>query len=209
MLKFIIEGLLMENDMSGYDINLHMQDTQLFKAGFGNIYPALKKLEAAGAIGSREIVEIGRYKKIYALTDKGKKEFLAWLEQPMEIKKTNDDYLIKMYFYRFLSQERVKALIAEFIENLNALVRRLEVFASVVQNKFDMKDFYFQAATLHFSIDQLRFLRDWHQKFLDGLEGLPLPTTALAQGLYLNAWPAFSVPYPDQWTAWMKKTVIS
>ena len=205
MLQFIIEGLLMENDMSGYDINLHMQDTQLFKAGFGNIYPALKKLEAAGAIGPREIVEAGRYKKIYALTDKGKKEFLAWLEQPMEIKKTNDDYLIKMYFYRFLPQEEVNALIAEFIGNLNVLIRRLEVFASVVQNKFNMKDFYFQAATLHFSIDQLRFLRDWYQRFLNGLEGLPFPAKAPAPGLYVSAWPAFSVPYPGQWTAWMKQ----
>jgi DNA-binding PadR family transcriptional regulator len=170
MLKFIIEGLLMESDMSGYDINLHIQDTQLFKAGFGNIYPALKKLETAGSIASREMVEVGRYKKIYTITEKGKKEFLAWLEQPMEIKKSNDDYLIKMYFYQYLPQETVKALISEFIADLNALVRRLEVFESVLKNKFNIKDYYFQAATLHFGIDQLRFLRDWYEKFLDGLD---------------------------------------
>jgi DNA-binding PadR family transcriptional regulator len=168
MLKFIIEGLLMENDMSGYDINLHMQDSLLFKGGFGNIYPTLKKLEATGAVGSREIVEAGRYKKIYTITEKGKKEFLAWLEQPMEIKKTNDDYVMKMYFYQYLPKEKVKALIAEFIGNLNALIRRLEVFESVV--KFNMKDFYFKAKTLHLGIDHLRFLRDWYQEFHDGLD---------------------------------------
>jgi DNA-binding PadR family transcriptional regulator len=170
MLKFIIEGLLMQNDMSGYDINLHMQDTQLFKAGFGNIYPTLKKLETTGSIVSREDVVTGRYKKIYALTSKGKKEFLEWLEQPVEIKKSNYDHLIKMYFYRFLPQAKVKALIAEFIADLNALIRRLEVFATVVRNKFDMKEFFFQAETVNFSIDQLRFLRDWYQRFLDGLD---------------------------------------
>ena len=169
MLKFIIEGLLMQNDMSGYDINLHMQDTQLFKAGFGNIYPSLMNLERAGSIALREIVEAGRYKKIYTITEKGKKEFLEWLEQPMEIKKSNQDYLIKMYFYQYLPKERVKALIAEFIGNLNDYIRRLEVFDSVVKNKFDLKDFYFQAATLNFSIDHLQFLRNWYQKFLDGL----------------------------------------
>jgi DNA-binding PadR family transcriptional regulator len=211
MLKFIIEGLLMQNDMSGYDINLHMQDAQLFKAGFGNIYPTLKKLETAGSIGSREIVETGRYKKIYTITEKGKKEFLAWLEQPMEIKKSNDDYLIKMYFYQYLPQEKVKALISEFIGNLHALIRRLEVFESVVKNKFNIKNFYFQTATLHFGIDQLRFLKDWYQKFLDGLKDLPFPTTTAAPRLYVNAWPAFSVPvfYSDHWMDWMKKTVIS
>lgn len=170
MLQFIIEGLLMENDMSGYDINLHMQDSQLFKGGFGNIYPTLRKLEATGAVGFREIVETGRYKRIYAITEKGKKEFLAWLEQPMEIKKTNDDYMMKMYFYKYLPKEKVKALIAEFIANLKALIRKLEVFATVVRNKFDMKDFYFQAKTLHLGIDHLCFLRDWYQEFHDGLD---------------------------------------
>jgi DNA-binding PadR family transcriptional regulator len=147
MLKFIIEGLLMENDMSGYDINLHMQDSQLFKGGFGNIYPTIKKLERTGSIVSREIVETGRYKRIYALTEKGKKEFLAWLEQPMEIKKSNDDYVIKMYFYQYLPPEKIKALISQFIADLNALIRRLEVFESVVRNKFSIEDFYFQAKT--------------------------------------------------------------
>ena len=68
-----------------------------------------------------------------------------------------------------LPKERVKALIAEFIGNFNDYIRRLEVFDSVVKNKFDLKDFYFQAATLHFSIDHLQFLRNWYQKFLDGL----------------------------------------
>jgi DNA-binding PadR family transcriptional regulator len=170
MLKCIIEGLLMERDMSGYDINLHMQDSQLFKGGFGNIYPTLKKLETAGSIVSREVVETGRYKKIYALTEKGKKEFLAWLGQPIEFKKSNYDHLVKMYFYRYLPQEKVKALLSEFIGNLNAFIRRLEVFESVVKDKFNIKDFYFQAATLHFSIDQLRFLRDWYERFLDGLD---------------------------------------
>ena len=170
MLKFIIEGLLMQNDMSGYDINLHMQDSQLFKGGFGNIYPTLKKLEKAGSIVSREIVETGRYKKIYALTEKGKKEFLKWLEQSMEIKKSNYDHLIKMYFYRYLPPDKVKALISEFIVKLNVRIRRLEVFESVVKNKFSIDDFYFQAATLHFSIDQLHFLRNWYEKFLDGLD---------------------------------------
>jgi DNA-binding PadR family transcriptional regulator len=211
MLQFIIEGLLMENEMSGYDINLSMKNTQLFKAGFGNIYPTLKKLEAAGSIVSREVVETGRYKKKYTITEKGKKEFLAWLEQPVELKKSNYDYLIKMYFYRYLPQEKVKALIAEFIENLNTFIRRLEVFESVFKNKLEhnIKDFYFQMATLHFSIDQLRFLRDWYQKFLDGLEDLHFPTTAAAPGLYVNAWPAFSVSHPEHWKDWMKKAVIS
>ena len=172
MLKFIIEGLLMQNDMSGYDINLHMQDTQLFKAGFGNIYPTLKKLETAGSIGSREIVETGRYKKIYTITEKGKKEFLGWLEQPMKIKKSNDDYLIKMYFYQYLPEEKVKAILSVFIGNVHALIHRLEVFESVFRDKLkhNIKDLYFQMATLDYSIDHLRFLRDWYQRFLDGLD---------------------------------------
>jgi DNA-binding PadR family transcriptional regulator len=211
MLKFIIEGLLMQNAMSGYEINLHMQDTQLLKGGFGNIYPTLKKLEAAGSIELREIVETGRYKKIYTITEKGKKEFLAWLEHPIEMKKSNYDYLTKMYFYQYLPKEKIKTLISEFIAHLNVFIRKLEVFESVVKNKFNMKDFYFQAATLHFSIDQLRFLRDWYQEFLEGLEDLTFPTTAAAPGLYANAWPAVSasVFYPNRRTDWMKKTVLS
>ena len=36
--------------------------------------------------------------------------------------------------------------------------------------KHNIKDFYFQMATLEYSIDHLHFLRDWYQKFLDGLD---------------------------------------
>jgi DNA-binding PadR family transcriptional regulator len=166
MLEFIIEGLLMQNEMSGYDINLQMKDTQLFKASFGNIYPTLKRLEASGSIGSRDVVEAGKYKKIYSIKEKGKKEFLEWLEQPIDIRKWNNEHSIRMYFYSYLPKEKAKALISEFIGKMHSIIRSLEVYESKLKNHIN----FFQLAVFRLWIDYCRFLVDWYQKFLDGLD---------------------------------------
>ncbi len=172
MLKFIIEGLLIEiqsdniNGLSGYDINQSINDYPAFKSGFGNIYPALKKLEAAGSIKSREIVEAGKYKKIYTINEKGKKEFLEWLEQPIKLTKSQYDHLIRLYFYQYLPKAKVKILISDFIKRTTVAKRSLEIYLPLVKKNIN----YYQEACLQYSIDSLQFLCGWYQKFLKSLD---------------------------------------
>ena len=77
MIEFIILGFLMTNNMTGYDIKQKMSisTSNFIDASFGSIYPTLKRLEQKKLICFEEIVENGKLKKVYCVTEQGKKEF--------------------------------------------------------------------------------------------------------------------------------------
>ncbi|MCR4435554.1 MAG: PadR family transcriptional regulator [Clostridiales bacterium] len=167
MLEYVIEGFLMQCDMSGYDIKQNMNNAKFFNASFGSIYPALKKMEAEGLIKSKEIVEGGKYKKIYSLNEAGRDRFLEWLQKPPDIVKSDDEHLVKMSFYQYLPKEKVGELISQFIKSVNALIRRMEVLKSVLGENINE----YQRATLAFVIDYYRFMKEWYQRFLEEMNG--------------------------------------
>ncbi|WP_411680142.1 PadR family transcriptional regulator [Clostridium thailandense] len=162
MLEYVIEGLLMQNDMSGYDIKQNIDSVKYFNASYGSIYPTLKKMEAEGLIISKEIVEGGKYKKIYSINDKGKKRFSEWLQKPVDIVRSDNEHLVKMSFYKYVPKEKLKDLISELIINVSAMIRRLEVLKMRLEKNMDD----FQTWTVVFGIDYYRFLKEWYQRLL-------------------------------------------
>ena len=163
MLEYVIEGYLMENDYSGYDIKQNMESVKFFNASYGSIYPALKRMEADGLISSREIVEGGKYKRVYSIKKKGREQFLSWLEKSPNIIKSDNEHIIKTFFYKYLPEEKVKESVAGFIKSTNSLVRRMEVLESLLGKNLDS----YERAALAFQTDQYRFIRDWYRRFLD------------------------------------------
>lgn len=165
MLEYVIEGLLMQNDMSGYDMKQNIDSVKYFNASYGSIYPTLKKMETEGLITSKEIVEGGKYKKIYSINDEGREKFLEWLQKPIDIIRSDNEHLVKMSFYKYLPKEKLKDLIPELIINVSAMIRRLEVFKAKLEKDMDE----FQIWTVIFGIDYYRFLKKWYQRFLEEL----------------------------------------
>jgi len=99
MLEYIILGLLMSKEMSGYDLKQYMlkSTSNFFNAGYGSIYPALKRMEAKGLISSRETVDGGKYKKLYSIKEPGIAEFREWLDLPVKFSKDSLDHLVKIF----------------------------------------------------------------------------------------------------------------
>ena len=60
MLELAILGLLKEQDLHGYELKKRLADTlgQLSGVSFGSLYPALARLEAAGAVKAVEAAEV-------------------------------------------------------------------------------------------------------------------------------------------------------
>lgn len=162
MLEFVIEGFLMRYDMSGYDIKQTIDGIKYYNASYGSIYPTLKKMEAEGLISSKEIIEAGKYKKIYSINEAGKSRFLEWLQKPPEILKSDNEHLVKLSFYEFLTKDKLKELIPALIRKIHNLARRYEVMASVLEKDMDV----YQLATLKFNVDYYRFMKEWYSKFL-------------------------------------------
>lgn len=114
-LKYVILGLLMRHPMSGYDITKEFQNglTEFWDAKHSQIYPELRKLSDEGLITyevqiSGEALE----KKVYSLTDQGRQEFRAWVEEDVDtIPFQRDVFRLKLYFSDNLEPEAALRII--------------------------------------------------------------------------------------------------
>src|SRR5471030_3167439 len=89
MTALLVLGLLLRNGiLSGYDMQLAMEDTQTDKWAYvkpASIYYALKKLEENGFINLNSIETNGyRSKVLYNITEKGKQEYKRLIKQGFE-----------------------------------------------------------------------------------------------------------------------------
>lgn len=167
MLEYIILGFLMYGEMSGYDLKQKMLEStsNFFDAGYGTIYPALKRMEARGSISSREVVDGGKYKKLYVITEPGKSDFINWLEQPVEFSKIKPDHLIKVFFFTFLPKEKA-------IEHLKAFIKEVESFLNVfAKYENQVKENYdiYQFSTYLFGLGAYEYIVKWANNLLKQL----------------------------------------
>ncbi|MFZ5965709.1 MAG: PadR family transcriptional regulator [Bacillota bacterium] len=170
MLEYIILGFLMYGEKSGYDLKQCMlkSTSNFFDASFGSIYPALKKLEAKGFISLRETVEGGKYKKLYAISEHGKSDFMNWLGQPVNFSKTRPDHLVKIFFFGFLPKEKA-------VENLKAFIKEVEPVLNMLkehENGAKEKADFFQLNTLLFGINYYEFVINWSNHLLKGFRNV-------------------------------------
>ncbi len=78
-LVLLILGVLREAPLHGYAIARRIEEGsgQVFSPAEGMLYPLLHQLEQAGAIASRWEHVDGRGRKVYSVTEEGKRRFEA------------------------------------------------------------------------------------------------------------------------------------
>lgn len=112
-------GVLTLGDASGYEIRKMFEEGpfQYFTdAGFGSIYPALKKLHGEGFVTLREQAQDSRPdKKVYSITPAGRAAFTAAIAQAPGADKFRSDFLLAMFFEHFLPQNAVGDVLDERI----------------------------------------------------------------------------------------------
>ena len=99
-----ILGFLTWRPMTGYDIRKAMAAStgNFWSESFGQIYPALKRLVAAGDIEPRAAPAANsRAGRAYRLTPRGRDTLRAWLEQPAAAREPpRNELLLKLFFGR-------------------------------------------------------------------------------------------------------------
>lgn len=166
MTEFIILGFLMTKNMTGYDIKQKMgiSTSNFIDASFGSIYPSLKRLEQKGLICFEEVVESGKLKKTYSITEQGKEEFKRWLSSPIEVSKTSiTSPLSKIFFYDNLSNEEVTNLLNTYIKDLTNLKSNLLDIKEMINKHANN----FEICTLNFGLDFYDFTINWYKNYLD------------------------------------------
>lgn len=131
MLKYAILGLLQYTDMHGYRIKEHIERNfgHMWSINYGQIYPNLKKLNSDGLVEMTEMPQNGEKgppRKLYAITDKGKREFAKWLEtDPEKSMLLRDPFLMKFVFFGFGDADRSLEIIDDQIKHYQKdLIRR-------------------------------------------------------------------------------------
>lgn len=73
-LRAIVLKILSISPKHGYQLVKDIEKKLDKKVSLGGIYPILNELETKGLIIGHEMVQYGRFKKVYSLTPKGKEK---------------------------------------------------------------------------------------------------------------------------------------
>jgi len=109
----VILGLLAFAPRTGYDIKQVTDvSTRFFwGASYGQIYPELRRLEAAGLVRSSDAPRGALRRRVYRLTADGERALRSWLTRPEEIFDYRDEGLLKLFFGELLEGEDLLELV--------------------------------------------------------------------------------------------------
>lgn len=116
--KTLCLGLLSLNEACGYDLKKDVESifSHFFAAGYGSIYPALADLAEAGLVECREVPQSGRpARKVYAITEAGRRHFQNALDTEDPAHKLRSDFLVMMFFAEQLGADKLKRILDERI----------------------------------------------------------------------------------------------
>ena len=120
-------GLLAQRPRSGYEIKQAVDRTirHFWAASYGQIYPELRQLEAAGWIEGADGSRGARSRRVYTITPEGQRELRGWLygrETHIELR---DESLLRLFFADVLPSEHALGLLAARREGYLAMLEYL------------------------------------------------------------------------------------
>src|SRR5215211_2172853 len=131
---YVVLGMLREQPRSGYEIKQAVDNSTRFfwAASYGQIYPELKQLAAAGLVKGEPHSQGERKSTVYRLTAAGRKELRRWLEREPKTFEMRDEGLLKLFFSVAASPESAAQSIAtkrRYHENKIEQLRAIEPLA--------------------------------------------------------------------------------
>jgi DNA-binding PadR family transcriptional regulator len=164
MLEFILLGMLMEGTMSGYDLKKTIDSSVgiFYKASFGSLYPALKRLTDKGMVSLTE-TDNSKNKKLYTLLPSGQKAFFGWLAGPLQAGR--NEQLIRIFFFDYLDEETRQRRLGEYLSKLEQELRALEAVKDIVAGELTEVDhpenYYYRVSVLAYGLNHFQMEKQW------------------------------------------------
>ena len=173
----IILGLLLLSSRTIYQLRDRIDKglNMIYSSSMGSIQAAIKKLLTHGYVQYEELLENGKHKKLYSITESGKQEFLQWVSSPISVQSSKNPDLAKLYFMCFSAQENSENQLQEYISHLTERYAELKAICDEAEN-INVPDqfrdiFYYQDATAQYGKDFIKFNIEWFQKFFEEMKG--------------------------------------
>ncbi len=163
---YVVLGFLDRAPRTGYEIKqLVDRSTRFFwAASYGQIYPELRRLEAAGLVKGTAKSRGDRKRREYRLTREGRRELQAWLRRRPEVMETRDEALLKLFFAASLEEAARTALEEKLRMHADKLVRLREIEPVVAERATP-----YQYMTLRYGIAVSEFSVRWCEEALQEL----------------------------------------
>ncbi len=125
----VLLGFLMHSSLTGYDLRKAFSMSFSFFSGlsYGSIYPSLKKMESRGLISKQvEIQDGAPNRKVYTITEAGKKVFLEALKSPFVPEQPRSTFLMRLFFFAHLRPEEREAIAIAQLDSVERLRKELD-----------------------------------------------------------------------------------
>ncbi|HEX4577594.1 MAG TPA: PadR family transcriptional regulator [Edaphobacter sp.] len=112
-------GLLSMGPMSGYDIRQLISRSigHFWSESYGQIYPGLKRLAAAGLIAKKTERKKGSPDRhVYSLTADGRQQLRSWLKLPVAEEVPRSELLLKLFFGAHVSPNVSRDHVQTYLE---------------------------------------------------------------------------------------------
>lgn len=128
--RTICLGILTRGDATGYEIKKLFEEgpySHFLDASFGSIYPALTRLTEEELVTVREEAQDKRPdRKVYSITEAGKRTFIEALSQPLPADRYRSPFLFALLFAHLLPRDRVQAMIDRRIAECEQMLAHLD-----------------------------------------------------------------------------------
>ena len=175
-MEYVVLGLLLIRPRTIYEINgwFKMSISLFYRASYGSLQIAVKKLLAKGYIDYKESIENGRHKKTYSITNAGTQAFFIWMHDGIPKNNLEVVGLSKLFFLGLLKDlnER-EEVISKIRTGLKETINELELVEKQIHSyeipESDKAVFYYQAKTLDYGIWTNKAALKWFNKLASEL----------------------------------------
>lgn len=169
----VILGLLLLSNRTIYQLRDRIAKGMdlMFSSSMGSIQAAIKKLSSSGYITFTEVVEQGKYKKVYHITDSGRQHFMEWVNAPMEAHGAKFPELTKVYFMGYAEESNREASIQQhliFLRQQYAVLNTICQEAEQMRVPEEFADIlHYQALSAVYGRDMMKFNIEWFENLLE------------------------------------------
>jgi DNA-binding PadR family transcriptional regulator len=174
--SYLILGMIKLGRRTGYEIKALVDVSARFfwAASYGQIYPELKRLEAAGLIEGEDDRSDGRRRRAYSLTGLGEEALHDWLTsgEPL-VHEIRHEGVLKFFFADALSPEERIELVARLREQHERMVKELTEIEAMARAAHDEDGIVQPQRTAEWGLELNRFHVDWCKRLEAELRAKP------------------------------------
>lgn len=171
----VLLGLLTIEPMSGYDLGqtVRMSIGHFWNESYGQIYPNLKKLAAAGFVTGKTEKQKGKPdRQIYSITKKGRERLAAWLKVEPQPEIPRNELLLKLFFAVQAVPENIVGFVERMALSESATLKKLNGLEDEIAKLHRYPDVPYWKMVLRFGQLELEAHQRWAEETLSALRKL-------------------------------------